>query len=87
MLPIMMYRIIFVEHLDDGRLPTFAIMAAPPSLCLVGYLTSFSNPSEVIIYILLPLAVFMTILVYVSFLEFLEYLLIQVMLLLHSPLQ
>ena len=72
MLPIMMYRIIFVEHLDDGRLPTFAIMAAPPSLCLAGYLTSFSNPSEVIIYILLPLAVFMTMLVYVSFFRILR---------------
>ena len=50
MLPIMMYRIIFIEPIDDGRLPTFAIMAAPPSLCLAGYLTVFSNPSEIIVY-------------------------------------
>ena len=72
MLPIMMYRIIFIEPIDDGRLPTFAIMAAPPSLCLAGYLTAFSNPSEIIIYILLPLAIFMTVLVYVSFFRILR---------------
>lgn len=72
MLPIMMYRIIFIEPIDDGRLPTFAIMAAPPSLCLAGYLTVFNNPSEIIIYILLPLAIFMTILVYVSFFRILK---------------
>lgn len=72
MLPIMMYRIIFIEPIDDGRLPTFAIMAAPPSLCLAGYLTVFSNPSEIIVYILLPLAIFMTLLVYVSFFRILR---------------
>ena len=72
MLPIMMYRIIFIEPIDDGRLPTFARMAAPPSLCLAGYLTVFSNPSEIIVYILLPLAIFMTLLVYVSFFRILR---------------
>lgn len=72
MLPIMMYRIIFIEPIYDERLPTFAIMAAPPSLCLAGYLTVFNNPSEIIIYILLPLAIFMTILVYISFFRILK---------------
>lgn len=69
LLPIMMYRIMFVEHIDDNRLPTFAIMAAPPSLCLAGYLTIFPNPSILIIDFLLPLALFMTAWVYISFIR------------------
>lgn len=72
MLPFMLYRIIFVQPIDEGRLPTFAIMAAPPSLCLAGYLTVFNTPSEIIINILLPLAIFMTLLVYLSFFRILQ---------------
>ena len=55
MLPIMLYRIIFVEKIDDSRLPTFAIMAAPPNLCLAGYLVAFSSPNESMVRFLFPL--------------------------------
>lgn len=72
MLPFMLYRVMFVQPIDESRLPTFAIMAAPPSLCLAGYLTVFNTPSEIIIGILLPLAVFMTLLVYLSFFRILK---------------
>lgn len=66
MLPFMLYRIIFVERIDDARLPTFAIMAAPPNLCLAGYLVAFPNPNSAMVGFLFPLGVFMTCLVYIS---------------------
>lgn len=66
MLPMMLYRVIFVEKIDDARLPTFAIMAAPPNLCLAGYLTAFAEPNSAIVGFLFPLGIFMTFLVYIS---------------------
>ncbi|MBC2852136.1 TDT family transporter [Cetobacterium sp. 8H] len=66
MLPIMLYRIIFIEKIDDARLPTFAIMAAPPNLCLAGYLVAFPNPNPAVINFLFPLGIFMTALIYIS---------------------
>lgn len=66
MLPMMLYRIIFVERIDDARLPTFAIMAAPPNLCLAGYLVAFANPNPAIINFLFPLGLFMTALIYIA---------------------
>lgn len=66
MLPIMFYRIIFVTTIEDARLPSFGVMAAPPNLCLAGYLTAFPNPSIIILSILVPLALFNTSLVYIS---------------------
>lgn len=66
MLPFMLYRIIFVERIDDARLPTFAIMAAPPNLCLAGYLVAFNNPNPAIINFLFPLGLFMTALIYIA---------------------
>lgn len=66
MLPMMLYRLIFIERIDDARLPTFAIMAAPPNLCLAGYLVAFSNPSSAIINFLFPLGLFMTALIYIA---------------------
>lgn len=66
MLPIMLYRIIFVERIDDNRLPTFAIMAAPPNLCLAGYLVVFSTPNPAIVNFLFPLGLFMTALIYIA---------------------
>lgn len=66
MLPIMLYRIIFIEKIEDARLPTFAIMAAPPNLCLAGYLVAFENPNPEMVSFLLPLAIFMTSLLYIS---------------------
>ncbi|MGY0394186.1 MULTISPECIES: TDT family transporter [unclassified Fusobacterium] len=66
MLPLMLYRIIFVERIDDARLPTFAIMAAPPNLCLAGYLVAFSSPNPAIVNFLFPLGIFMTALIYIA---------------------
>lgn len=66
MLPIMLYRIIFIERIDDARLPTFAIMAAPPNLCLAGYLVAFAHPNPIIVNFLFPLGLFMTALIYIA---------------------
>lgn len=66
MLPIMLYRLIFGDRIQDAQLPSFAIMGAPASLCLAGYLTAFDNPNPQIIGILLALALMMTSLVYIS---------------------
>ncbi|WPY00672.1 TDT family transporter [Candidatus Trichorickettsia mobilis] len=66
MLPIMMYRLIFGERINNTQLPAFAVMSAPASLCLAGYLTVFEQPSPLIVGILLPLGLMMTGLVYLS---------------------
>ena len=66
MLPIMFYRIIFVTPIEDTQLPSFGIMAAPPNLCLAGYLTAFQSPNIIILSVLVPLALFSTSLVYIS---------------------
>lgn len=66
MLPIMLYRLIFGDRIQDAQLPSFAIMGAPASLCLAGYLTAFKNPHAEIVGILLALALMMTSLVYIS---------------------
>jgi len=67
MLPIMLYRLIFCAPISDAAKPTIAIMAAPASLSLAGYLTINSNPSIVIVSLLLSIAVLMTSVVYLAF--------------------
>ncbi|MDK2818660.1 MAG: TDT family transporter [Spirochaetota bacterium] len=66
MLPMMFYRVIFVNPIEEARLPSFGIMAAPPSLCLAGYLTAFPDPNILIIAVLVGLALCSTSLVYMS---------------------
>ncbi|WP_257263254.1 TDT family transporter [Endozoicomonas sp. ONNA2] len=66
-LPVMLYRLIFREKIPDAALPTFAIMAAPASLSLAGYLSITDQPNYLLVAVLLPLAIFMTSLVYVGF--------------------
>ncbi|MGL6063965.1 MAG: TDT family transporter [Fusobacteriaceae bacterium] len=72
MLPMMLYRVIFVEKIDDARLPTFAIMAAPPNLCLAGYLVAFKTPNPSMVGFLFPLAIFMTGLLYISIVKIIK---------------
>ncbi len=71
-LPIMFYRLIFKSTIPDAALPTFAIMGAPASLSLAGYLTITDNPSLIMISILAPLAIFMTAMVYMAFIKLLR---------------
>lgn len=67
MLPVMLYRLIFCAPISDAAKPTIAIMAAPASLSLAGYLTINSHPSIVIVALLLSIAVLMTCVIYLAF--------------------
>lgn len=67
MLPMMIYRFIFTHEIPDAAKPTLAIMAAPASLSLAGYLTVVSEPSPVIVALLFGIAVLMTAIIYLAF--------------------
>lgn len=67
MLPTMIYRIIFTHEIPDAAKPTLAIMAAPASLSLAGYLTVVAEPSPVIVALLFGIAVLMTAIIYLAF--------------------
>ncbi|PKG57824.1 C4-dicarboxylate ABC transporter [Shewanella sp. Choline-02u-19] len=72
MLPIMLYRLIFCEPIPDAAKPTIAIMAAPASLSLAGYLTISEHPSIIIVGVLLTLALLMTSIIYLAFFNLLK---------------
>nr|WP_035025205.1 TDT family transporter [Enterovibrio calviensis] len=67
LLPLMIYRLIFCGEVPDGAKPTIAILAAPASLSLAGYLTVSQSPSPVIVAVLLGIALLMTAVIYLSF--------------------
>ncbi|MCV6587901.1 MAG: TDT family transporter [Marinobacterium sp.] len=66
LLPLMLYRMIFVENITDAAKPTIAIMAAPPSLCLAGYLSFVEQPDMLLTLALLGIALLMTTVIYVA---------------------
>lgn len=72
MLPMMLYRLIFCAEVPDAAKPTIAIMAAPASLSLAGYLTVTAEPAPVLVAILLGIAVLMTALIYLVFIKLLR---------------
>lgn len=73
LLPVMMYRLIFGDRIQDSQLPSFAIMGAPASLCLAGYLTAFNEPNQIIVGVLLSLSLMMTSLVIISMIRINHY--------------
>ncbi|PSU81083.1 TDT family transporter [Photobacterium phosphoreum] len=72
MLPMMIYRFMFRDEVPDAAKPTIAIMAAPASLSLAGYLTITATPSPVIVAILGGIAVLMTAVIYLAFFRLLR---------------
>ncbi|MEL7291302.1 MAG: TDT family transporter [Pseudomonadota bacterium] len=72
MLPMMIYRLMFTHEIPDAAKPTIAIMAAPASLSLAGYLTVTAEPSPVIIGLLFGIAVLMTAIIYLAFIKLLR---------------
>lgn len=66
MLPVMIYRLIFSHEVPDAAKPTIAILAAPASLSLAGYLTVSTAPSPVIIALLGGIAILMTFVIYTA---------------------
>ncbi|NAW70539.1 C4-dicarboxylate ABC transporter [Vibrio sp. V27_P1S3P104] len=72
MLPMMIYRFMFTHEVPDAAKPTLAILAAPASLSLAGYLTVTAEPSPVIIALLFGIAVLMTAIIYLAFTQLLR---------------
>jgi len=72
LLPVMIYRLIFAAEIPDPAKPTIAIMAAPASLSLAGYLTVVELPSPLLIALLAGIAVLMTLIIYLAFLKLLR---------------
>lgn len=72
MLPVMIYRLIFSTEVADAAKPTIAIMAAPASLALVGYLNLVQEPSMLLCSVLLGIAVLMTGVIYLAFFKLLR---------------
>lgn len=72
MLPMMIYRFMFTHEVPDAAKPTMAILAAPASLSLSGYLTVTTTPSPVIIALLFGIAVLMTAIIYLAFYKLLR---------------
>ncbi len=72
LLPVMVYRLIFSLEVADAAKPTIAIMAAPASLALAGYLTIVAEPSLLLCSILLGIALMMTGVIYLAFFKLLR---------------
>ncbi|MCC0664096.1 TDT family transporter [Clostridioides sp. ZZV15-6597] len=52
LIPIVLKRVWIIKEMPEPSLPTLAILAAPGSLLLSGYINSFSNKNSVILYLL-----------------------------------
>lgn len=72
MLPLMIYRLVFASEVPDQVKPTLAILAAPASLALAGYLTVVQQPSPLLVGLLAGIAVLMTSVIYLFFLRLLR---------------
>lgn len=72
MLPLMIYRLMFRSEIPDAAKPTIAIMAAPASLSLAGYLSISQIPSLLICTILFGISVLMTLTIYCAFFKLLK---------------
>ena len=59
LIPVVLYRIYVVRQIPGPAVPTLAILAAPASLSLAGYLNSFSEKSMTMISMLTALSLIM----------------------------
>jgi len=59
LLPIAGYRAVRIKGIPEAALPTLTIFAAPASLCLAGYMSSFSEKNMGMIIFLMTLSLFM----------------------------
>lgn len=66
LLPLMVYRLIFHPEIPDAAKPTIAILAAPASLSLAGYLSVSPEPSPLCVMALLGIALLLTGVIYVA---------------------
>lgn len=70
--PIMLYRVYKCEKIEEHKLPTIGVMAAPASLCIVGYITSFANPNPYVLGFLIITSLFNLVLVYTYITDFIK---------------
>lgn len=68
----LIYRIITHGSIPDDKKLTLAIIAAPASVCLAGYMATAKVPSAIILAILVPLALVSTFYVYTLIPKFLR---------------
>ncbi len=72
LLPIMLFRLCCCGALPDAAKPTLAILAAPASLSLAGYLNLIAEPNIYLLVGLLVLAILMTGFLYLAFFRLLQ---------------
>ncbi len=72
MLPLMIYRFMFSQQIPDAAKPTIAIMAAPASLSLAGYLSVHPQPSPIVVALLFGIAILMTVIIYLALFKLLK---------------
>lgn len=65
MLPMVIYRLSIGNSVEDARKPTLAVLAAPASLTLAGYLSLSSSPNPFLVIALFSIAILMTVSVYI----------------------
>lgn len=56
MIPVVFWRVFFGSKIQEARLPLVAIISAPTSLCLTGYLKAFAHPNWLLLVVLLVFA-------------------------------
>lgn len=60
LLPVVLYRLGLGSAIESARRPTLAILAAPASLTLAGYLTLVAMPNPLLVLVLFSVAILMT---------------------------
>jgi len=66
LLPVVLYRVFTIKAIPEPAVPTITILAAPASLCLAGYMSSFQDKNMAIVFFLtgLSLIMLLSVLVY-----------------------
>lgn len=72
MLPLLMYRLTFHERLQPAEIPTFAIMAAPSNLIIIGYLGVADAPMINMLLMLSGVAILLNAVFYLSLVRLLR---------------
>lgn len=72
LLPIILYRLLFLGPLDNNQKPTMAILATPASLLLIVYLTVTTDINMFLFFALMIIAILMTLYVYFAFINLLK---------------
>ncbi|MFC6169472.1 TDT family transporter [Loigolactobacillus jiayinensis] len=56
LLPLVLWRVLFMHQMPEATLPLITVIAAPGSLCLAGYLRDFAHPQAGLLLALVILA-------------------------------